>query len=253
MKIVPIPAFQSNYFWSIEDDGSAAIVDPGDATPVINHMEQNKLDLKFILITHHHPDHTGGIRELKKYYPNCKVYGPANERISLIDEKLSEGNTVELGNLGQYKILDIPGHTAGHIAYHDDKSAFVGDTVFAVGCGRLFEGSPTQMIDSFDKIKKLPMHIKLYCAHEYTLSNIEFAKAVEPQNKDLLDFEIICNKLRRESKPTVPSTLENELNTNPFLRCTEPDVIEAAEKRASKTIQSEVEVFATLRSWKDGF
>ena len=155
MNIKPISAFQSNYLWLIEDSTSAAIIDPGDASPVLETLWSEDLELKYILITHHHPDHVGGIRELKKHFPNCIVYGPANEKIPLIDHKLKEDDQVELGPLGTYKILDIPGHTAGHIAYYDSKNAFVGDTVFVVGCGRLFEGTPAQMVNSFTKIKQL--------------------------------------------------------------------------------------------------
>ena len=253
MKIVPIPAFQSNYFWSIEDGETAAIVDPGDASPVLNYMTKNSLELKFILVTHHHPDHTGGIRDLKKHNPDCKVYGPANEQISMVDDFLAEGDNVNLGSLGKYHILDIPGHTAGHIAYYDEKSAFVGDTVFAVGCGRLFEGTPAQMVNSLNKIKSLPESIRLYCAHEYTLNNISFAKEIEPENKDLQDFEVICKKLRKLDRPTIPTTLAEELKINPFLRCNEPEVIKAAERHASHTMQSEIEVFACIRDWKDCF
>lgn len=253
MNIVPIPAFQSNYLWSIETESEAAIVDPGDATPVIAHLENLNLDLKYILITHHHPDHVGGIRQLKTKFPNCTVYGPAQENIPAIDIKLQENDVVNLGSLGKYKVLDIPGHTSGHIAYYDDQNAFVGDTIFAAGCGRLFEGTPTQMVNSFNKLKKLSPKTKLFCAHEYTLSNIDFALAVEPTNAELLQRKDKCSKLREQDIPTIPSTLEEELDTNPFLRCHLPELQEAAAVHSRKQISDEVTAFATLRAWKDSF
>ena len=253
MNIKPIPAFQSNYLWLIEDSKSAAIVDPGDASPVLETLWSEDLELKYILITHHHPDHVGGIRELKKHFPDCTVYGPANEIIPLIDHKLREDDKVELGSLGTYKILDIPGHTAGHIAYYDSENAFVGDTVFVVGCGRLFEGTPAQMVNSFVKIKQLSPQTKLYCAHEYTMSNIDFAMAAEPDNQDLIDLRDKCAELRKQGTPTVPSTVDQELQTNPFFRCDLPALQESVSKKAGKNINNEVEAFAALRSWKDSF
>ena len=253
MNIVPIPAFQSNYLWSIEDGTSAVIVDPGEAYPVISHMENSELDLKYILITHHHPDHVGGIRQLKKHFPDCQVYGPASENIPMIDFKLKENDEVDLGSLGEYKVLDIPGHTAGHIAYYDQQNAFVGDTVFAVGCGRLFEGTPSQMVNSFTKIKALSPQTKLFCAHEYTQSNIEFALAVDPDNKALQKRKGECEDLRQQNIPTVPSTLEQELETNPFLRCHLPHIQQAASRQSGKKIDNEIETFAAIRRWKDSF
>ncbi|MCM8537057.1 MAG: hydroxyacylglutathione hydrolase [Lentisphaeraceae bacterium] len=253
MNIVPIPAFQSNYLWSIQTDSDAAIVDPGDATPVLNHLQENDLELKYILITHHHPDHVGGIRQLKAKFPSCKVYGPASENIPMIDYRLKEKDVVDLASLGKYKVLDIPGHTSGHIAYHDDQNAFVGDTVFAAGCGRLFEGTPAQMINSFDKIKKLAPQTKLFCAHEYTMSNIDFALAVEPTNTELLQRKDQCSKLREQGIPTIPSTLEEELTTNPFLRCHLPQLQEAASVHLGRKIDNEIDTFATIRKWKDSF
>ena len=253
MNIIPIPAFQSNYLWSIENGTSAALVDPGDPVPVIDHLESSNLDLRYILITHHHPDHVGGISQLKAKFPNCKVYGPANESIPLIDVKLKENDEVNLGSLGIYKVLDIPGHTSGHIAFYDDQHAFVGDTVFAAGCGRLFEGTPAQMVNSFDKIKKLNPKTKLFCAHEYTLSNIDFALAVEPTNTELLQRKDMCSKLREQGIPTIPSTLEEELTTNPFLRCHLSQLQEAASVHSGREVDNEIDAFATIRKWKDNF
>jgi hydroxyacylglutathione hydrolase len=253
MKIVPIPAFQSNYLWSIENGNTAAIIDPGDATPVIKHLQENDLELTSILVTHHHADHVGGIRKLKENFPQCKVYGPASENIPFIDFQLKENDKVELGSLGHYSILDIPGHTAGHIAYYDAVNAFVGDTIFAAGCGRLFEGTPAQMISSFNKIKKLNPNTKLFCAHEYTLNNIDFALTVDPNNQSLLARKQKCEKLRQQNKPTIPSVLGEELANNPFLRCDQETLQISARKRSGKNSLSEIETFAILRQWKDSF
>lgn len=253
MKIEPIRAFSDNYLWAISAGNSAAIVDPGDPTPVLRYLDKNNLILKHIIITHHHADHVGGIRTLKKSFPNAIVYGPASENIPMLNQALKQDDQIELGDLGSYTILDVPGHTSGHIAYYGESSLFIGDTVFACGCGRLFEGTPAQMVDSFEKIRVLPLETKIYCAHEYTLSNIKFARAVDPDNQKLLDREQKCLALRRDDIPTVPFTLEEELHTNPFFGYNRDSIQQSARKQSGINKLDSVGTFAAVRSWKDSF
>ena len=253
MKIEPIKAFSDNYLWAVSSGKSAAIVDPGDPNPVLNYLKKNALNLEFILITHHHADHIGGIRKLKSEFPNAKVYGPAKENIPLIDQKLKQDDQIDLGVLGSYKILDVPGHTAGHIAYYGEGSLFIGDTVFACGCGRLFEGTAKQMVESFEKIRQLPHDTKIYCAHEYTLANMRFAKAVDPDNSALLERERNCKILREKDIPTVPFTLEEELQTNPFFGYNRDSIKQAVNRQTGINNLDSVGTFAAIRSWKDSF
>ena len=253
MKIEPIKAFSDNYLWAISSGTSAAIVDPGDPAPVLSYLKSNSLNLTNIIITHHHADHIGGIRNLKSSFPKAKVYGPASENIPMIDVKLKQDDEVNLGELGTYKVLDVPGHTAGHIAYYGEGSLFIGDTVFACGCGRLFEGTAAQMVDSFEKIKQLPLDTKIYCAHEYTLSNIRFAKAVDPYNKELLAREQKCISLRSNDIPTVPFTLEEELQTNPFFAYNKSSMQQTASRQTGIVNLDSVGTFAAIRKWKDSF
>ena len=253
MKIEPIRAFSDNYIWAISADNQLAIVDPGDARPVIKYIEDNGLELQSIIITHHHADHIGGIRKLKSAYPNIKVYGPTKNDIPHIDFSLKQDDSVDLGILGSYKVLDVPGHTLGHIAYYGEGSLFIGDTVFACGCGRLFEGTAAQMVESFEKIKELPLDTQIYCAHEYTLANIRFAKAVDPKNQELLEREQKSISLRNKDIPTVPFTLEEELMTNPFFGYERPEIRQAASRQSGINQTDSVGTFAAVRSWKDSF
>jgi hydroxyacylglutathione hydrolase len=254
--IIPVPAFTDNYIWLVREGGCAAVVDPGDAAPIIAYLEHNRLDLAAIVNTHHHGDHVGGNAELiARYGP--RVFGPARENIPGRTDALAEGDEIELPGIGlALSVLDVPGHTAGHIAYvakSGDPIAFVGDTLFACGCGRLFEGTPAQMHASLAKLAALARDTLLYCAHEYTLSNLRFAAAVEP------DSAARQSRLERESQkrtrgePTVPSVLADELATNPFLRSSEPRVMAAATAHAGRRVQPGVDTFAVLRAWKDRF
>lgn len=253
MKITPIKAFTDNYIWIISAGEYAAVVDPGDGALVFDYLSKSGLQLSGILITHHHMDHVGGIRELKKSFPHATVYGPARENIPLIDIKLKEDDTVCLSELGTYRVIDVPGHTAGHIAYYGEGVLFVGDTVFACGCGRLFEGTAAQMLHSLTKISKLPVETEIYCAHEYTLANIKFAISVDPDNKALLARQEFCLSLRQEGKPTVPFTLAAELASNPFFGCTRRSIQEAASRQAGMDVEDPVVTFSAIRSWKDAF
>jgi len=253
-SVTPIPAFQDNYLWLITREGSdqAAIVDPGDAAPVRAALEERGLTLCAILATHHHGDHVGGVTTLLEAYPGIPVYGPAQERISGRTESLQENDNLTVPGLELVlRVLDVPGHTAGHIAYVGEGMVFCGDTLFAVGCGRLFEGTPEQMHASLAKLAALPADTRVYCGHEYTESNIRFARRVEPANPDLAAREQEVHGLRQRGQPTLPSTIEWELRTNPFLRVGERGVAQAASERAGKNLASPVAVFAEIRRWKD--
>ncbi len=254
LNISPITAFSDNYIWllSSKKSTSAVVVDPGDALPVIVALEQQDLELSAILITHHHVDHTGGIRRLLMHYPSATVYGPTGEHIPAIDQPLKEGDRVCLEDLGvNFDVLDVPGHTAGHITYFGAGALFCGDALFSVGCGRLFEGTPEQMSASLAKIAALPQDTKVYCAHEYTLDNIGFAKWVEPDNPELLAREDEANAQRQRGEPTLPSSLGQELRVNPFLRTHIPQVKQAAEQFADRELDSVAEIFGAVREWKD--
>ena len=230
----------------------AAIVDPGDATPVIEMLEAKDIEPIALLITHHHSDHVGGIARLLQKYPQLPVYGPNNEAIAGLTHKVGEGDIIDLQQIDtQLNVFDTFGHTAGHISYYAPDMLFCGDTLFANGCGRIFDGSVEALHQSLEKIAKLPPDTKIYCAHEYTLDNIGFAKWVEVDNKDLIEREAVCWDLIDNDKSTIPTLLSDELKTNPFMRCNEQAVIEQAEKFAGKQLPNATEVFRTIRYWKD--
>jgi len=248
-----IPAFTDNYLWLLSRGDDAVVVDPGDATPVLRYLEQHKLKLSAILITHWHPDHIGGISALLQRFP-VPVYGPRAEfgKIPQLTHLLDDNDHVTV--LGQtFDVLALPGHTLGHIAYYAGEQLFCGDTLFSAGCGRLFEGTPAQMHASLSRLAQLPQSTSVYCTHEYTLSNLAFAVAVEPNNEALLERLNSVRALRSQNKPSLPSTLAIELATNPFLRADIPDVIIAAEQQSDQALSSAEQVFTVLRRWKDGF
>ena len=256
LKVEPIRAFADNYIWVIRgsaDPTRVAIVDPGDAAPVVSGLEERGLHLTCILITHHHPDHVGGIPDLLSRF-SVPVYGPARETIPGITHKLGEGDRVTLAEMGlEFRILDVPGHTAGHIAYVGHGAVFCGDTLFSAGCGRLFEGTPEQMANSLDKLAKLDPQTRVYCTHEYTLSNLRFAQAVEPGNSALAAYSAECQAKRACDESTIPSTIALEHSVNPFLRCATQSVKQAAEAHVGHALDSSVAIFAAVRAWKDGF
>ena len=256
LDVSPVRAFSDNYFWLIRtpgDPGGAAVVDPGDARPVEAALEQHGLKLRAILVTHHHLDHVGGVAELAARH-GAEVYGPARERMPCEVQTLDDGDTVRRDDLGlEFSVMAVPGHTLGHIAYHGHDALFCGDTLFSAGCGRLFEGTPGQMLASLDRIAALPDETRVFCAHEYTLANLRFAAAVEPGSADVLDALAAATALRARDAITLPSTLRTERAINPFLRCREPAVRAAAESRAGRPLGDPVEVFAAVRTWKDGF
>jgi len=254
LSVTPIPAFQDNYLWLLTREGrdTAVIVDPGDAGPVLAALTERGLGLAAILTTHHHGDHVGGVGKLLDAFPGIPVYGPASERIPGCSEQLTEGDEIDLPGLDvKLGVLDVPGHTAGHIAYVGETMVFCGDTLFAVGCGRLFEGTPAQMHESLSKLAALPEDTRVYCGHEYTENNIRFARRVEPENPDLAAREQETRALRQRGEPSLPSRIALEKRTNPFLRVAEPAVIQAASAHAGKPLDSPEAVFAEVRRWKD--
>ncbi|MFT5676182.1 MAG: hydroxyacylglutathione hydrolase [Paraglaciecola sp.] len=254
VSVLPIKAFNDNYIWCLAGQGNCVVVDPGDAAPVINHCKVNNLTLTDILITHHHWDHTNGLTELLNAFPHINIYGPKNDKIAHITHYLTEGDSIELANLGvSFQVIEVPGHTLDHIAYHGETGLFCGDTLFSAGCGRLFEGSPKQMFNSLQKLTALPAQTPVYCTHEYTLANIKFAEQVEPNNKDLLNYKGWAESQRIELKPTLPSTIAQQLAINPFLRVEQADVKQSAETYRGNVLSSPDETFAALRNWKDNF
>lgn len=251
-----IPAFTDNYIWMIRDGGDAAvIVDPGDATPVLARLRAEGRRLTAILITHHHRDHTAGIADLVAHF-GCPVYGPASESIPGLTHPLQAGDSVDIAEPSLcLRVLAVPGHTAGHIAYIENADGFalVGDTLFAGGCGRLFEGTPAQMLASLEQLAALPPTTLIYCSHEYTLNNLRFAAAVEPDNLAVRQRLQKVQALRSENRITLPSSIGEEITTNPFLRCRLQSVALSAMHQTERTLSDPVEVFAAVRRWKDGF
>lgn len=255
LQIHTVPAFTDNYLWLFHAQGSTAayVVDPGDAAPVEQALDAHGLELAGILITHHHFDHTGGIPQLTAGR-GIPVWGPADSKTAGIDHPLREGDSLEVAG-ARFEVIEVPGHTLDHIAYHcaDEGVLFCGDTLFAGGCGRLFEGTPEQMSRSLAKLAALPGTTRVYCAHEYTQANLRFAAAVEPDNADIASRVSDADALRARAQPTVPSTIELELRTNPFLRCDEADVIRSAAEYAGRSLAGPADVLAAVRGWKDGF
>ncbi len=260
LKIHLIKAFQDNYIWCIEDTTShdCIVVDPGDSSPVKNYLDKNKLTLKGILITHHHFDHTGGINSLTEAAP-IDVYGPENPKITSITHPLKNNDQITL--LGtRFLIKEVPGHTLDHIAFYSEKDTshkdswlFCGDTLFSAGCGRLFEGTPSQMLNSLKTLINFPHETEVYCTHEYTLANLSFAKAVLPNSEETNTYFNHCQQKITEGFSTIPTTIKTELSINPFLNCTKNELVHAVCKHSNSTDNSELAIFTALRSWKDNF
>ena len=255
MYLIPVSAFADNYLWLLHDGKRALVVDPGDAEPVLRALQASRLQLESILVTHHHADHTGGVDALRKA-TGATVYGPATERIPAPFEPLREGDRVATLGL-DFRVLDVPGHTAGHIAFYtpdmnSQPLLFCGDTLFSGGCGRLFGGTPAQMLASLDKLAALPGATRVCCAHEYTLANLRFALAVEPDNAALAEHEQHCRQLREQGQPTLPSSIGQEVLINPFLRTRQASIMAAVHNFDAST-RDDTTVFAALRQWKNQF
>lgn len=275
LEVVPISAFSDNYIWLVRQGQQAVVVDPGEAAPVLAALQAQALQLQAIVLTHHHGDHTGGVQALQQA-TGCTVYGPATEKlpepVQRVRASQPPGGIALLGQTWQ--VLDVPGHTAGHIAWYlpqgvqtaDGAQApalFCGDTLFSGGCGRLFEGTAEQMHTSLMQLAALPAQTLVFCAHEYTLSNLRFAREVEPDNAALQQYEVWCFNQREKGLPTLPSTLAQELAINPFLRCTQAAVASAALRfdpnlhtttlPPSSSSPTSVQVLAALRAWKNIF
>jgi len=253
INIEPIKAFNDNYIWLVTTNEGSIVIDPGEATKTINYLKENSLNLKGILITHHHFDHTGGIEDMLKF-KNVDVYGPVNN-ISSINKKLRDGDLFSLIGI-DFKIIEIPGHTLDHIAFFSENNGnpflFCGDTLFSSGCGRVFEGTFEQMHKSVLKLKSLPANTKIYAGHEYTQSNLKFAMEVEPLNQKLVSRYNDVQDLLNKGTPTLPTTLELELEVNPFLRCQTKEV-QSSVVMQFNTSNHEDEIFKALRQWKDNF
>lgn len=256
MKLIPLPAFEDNYIWMLHDGHRALVVDPGDAQPVIAALQREDLRLQGILVTHHHGDHTGGVAALREA-TGASVFGPAREPMPEPIHRLKGGDSVHLLGL-DFQVLDVPGHTAGHIAYYlagicdEAPVLFCGDTLFSGGCGRLFEGTAQQMQASLQLLAELPGPTRVCCAHEYTMSNLKFALEVEPDNPELVAYQATCLALRQKNQPTLPSTLETERQINPFLRSDQPAVIRSARGFDANSVAQDG-AFATLRQWKNQY
>lgn len=251
--ITAIPALSDNYIWLLETaDGKCAVVDPGEAQPVLNTLAARGLDLEYILLTHHHYDHVDGVPELLEHF-DATVYGPADDRLTFVHKVCREGEEIHLERMGTaFQVLEIPAHTRSHIAFYGHGVLFCGDTLFSVGCGRLFEGTAEQMQMALDKLAALPAGTEVYCAHEYTQSNCAFALAVEPDNPALQRRANEVNRLRSSGEITLPSTLADELACNPFMRTREDSVIEAA-RGLDPHATAGASTMAVIRAWKDRF
>lgn len=255
MRLTALPAFDDNYIWAlVDDDGNAVVVDPGDAAPVLAATESG-LWPTAVLLTHHHADHCGGVAALRKRWPSLPIYAPHDPRIEIDCQRVGEGDHIDLNGRG-FRVIEVPGHTRSHIAFVGagaQAHLFCGDTLFSLGCGRLFEGTPAQMLASLDRLAALPADTLVCCGHEYTLANAAFAAVVEPRNAALQRRTEEANAMRTAGRPTLPSRLADELACNPFLRVDAPEVVASLTHRLGRAPVDRVEAFAELRRWKDGF
>jgi len=262
IKVSAIKAFSDNYIWSISSSktNEISLVDPGDANVCIDYIENNHCQLRNILITHHHADHTGGIKKLSQYCQDkgwpLTIYGPAGEAIPACDIALKDKAQIDLLGLEtRFRIISLPGHTCGHIAYYNEGEdiLFCGDTLFSAGCGRLFEGTPKQMYTSLQRLTALPERTKVYCAHEYTQANLNFALAVEPENEEIIHYYNQVSQLRQKGSASIPTSIAQEKIINPFLRCHIDQVQQSAAEYSNQSNLNELDTFTVLRGWKDTF
>ncbi len=249
LHIIPVPAFNDNYIWLLHNKKYAVVIDPGDAQPVIEMLEKNKLTLSSILITHHHDDHIGGVRYLLEY-ADAQVYAPQYEQYDFKHTKVAENDLIHLAEIDQsFRVMWLPGHTLGHIAYYNEEFLFCGDTLFSAGCGRLFEGTPAQMFQSLQRLKQLNPATQVYCTHEYTAKNIAFALTLEPDNEALVARQAVVNQLRQQKLPSLPSSIALELQTNPFLRCDETTIWQNSHAES----KDELAVFTAIRALRNHY
>ncbi len=256
LNVRPVRAFSDNYIWLIDApraQGRLVAVDPGDAAPVLTELQRSGASLAGILLTHHHPDHVGGVPELLRH-GLVPVIGPDDPRIAQRTRTVRDGERCDLLDLGlSFEILQVPGHTLSHIAFWGHGALFCGDTLFSAGCGRMFEGTPPQMNASLTKLRSLPPETRVFCGHEYTAANLRFALTVDPGNGTALEYRDRVQTVLSQGDPTLPSTMGLEIRVNPFLRCDDPTVAAAAESHAGRSLNSPAEVFGVLRAWKDQF
>ncbi|MCP3428058.1 hydroxyacylglutathione hydrolase [Opacimonas viscosa] len=254
LVITPLPAFSDNYIWILHNHTSCVVVDPGDADVVFDFLKENKLRLETILVTHHHPDHTGGINKLVQQYPYTSVFGPKDSSIPHITQKVVENHKVFLNEIEMiFNVKELPGHTLDHIMYEGHGVIFSGDVLFSAGCGRVFEGTYEQMLRSIDTFFNYPDNTLIYCTHEYTLANIEFALTVEPNNETLKQFKAWALRQRSNNFPTLPTNISEQKKVNPFMRLDSPEVIAFCEKQSGQKDLDRIELFTILRKAKDNF
>jgi hydroxyacylglutathione hydrolase len=256
LNVRPVRAFSDNYIWLIDSPrarGHVVVVDPGDAVPVIAELQRSGTSLAAILLTHHHPDHIGGVPDLLRHR-DVPVVGPDDSRVAQRTRTVHDGERCEMPDLGlSFETLQVPGHTLSHIAFWGHGALFCGDTLFSAGCGRMFEGTPSQMNASLNKLRNLPPNTRVFCGHEYTAANLRFALTVDPSNRAALEYRDRVTQVRASGDPTLPSTMELEHLVNPFLRCDDPVIAAAAAAHAGKPLKDAAEVFGVLRAWKDQF
>ncbi len=251
MRMLPLPAFEDNSIWALAGDAGALIVDPGDATPVLA-AAADGLRITGILLTHHHHDHIGGVPALLQRWPDLPVVAPVDDRIAHATQRVGDGDSARIGEWA-FRVVEIPGHTVSHIAFHGHGVLCCGDTLFSLGCGRLFEGTPAQMLESLERLAALPGETQVCCGHEYTVANAAFARMVDPDNEALRRRSEEASAMRADGRATLPTTLAGERACNPFLRVDAPAVRASITARLGREALDRVEAFAELRRWKDGF
>jgi hydroxyacylglutathione hydrolase len=254
MLLQSLPAFADNYIWTLRDSpaGAPVVVDPGDAAPVLAQADALGMAPAALLLTHHHADHVGGAAALLERWPGLPVFAPEDARIAVDCRRVGAGDVAEVG-AWRFEVVEVPGHTTSHIAFHGHGLLFCGDTLFSLGCGRLFEGTPAPMLGYLDRLAALPPDTRVCCGHEYTLANAAFAAAVDPDNPALRRRTEEARAMRERNHPTLPATLGDERAANPFLRVDAPAVRDAIAVRLGRVPADRVEAFAELRRWKDGF